>query len=113
MTPRQQSRPLSQPATRQEPSPLQAARLRWFLVIHVLAVLVIYAIALLAGGGLASTPFPPDRPVKATRAALHPEPARRLAPAPTLAAPREALVLPTAAPDLAPPWAPDGTRRTE
>ena len=87
----------------------QAARLRWFLVAHVLAVVLIYAVALLVGGGLASAPFPPDLPTKATRAAA----ARAPAPPPTAKAtvtePRAALVLPSAAPDLAAPWAQDGT----
>ena len=82
-----------------------AARLRWFLVGHVLAVLLIYAVALFVGGGWAPAPFPPDVPVRAQRSVPPPAPGR--AAVPVVSEPRTALVMPTAAPDLAPPWAHD------
>lgn len=90
-------------------------RLQVFLVGHVAAVVLLYAAALHLGGGPAPAPFPPDGPAAASRARL---PAPPLAPAdftPAAQPPdtfahapartRQAWVLPTAAPDVAPPWA--------
>lgn len=111
MRPRHQ--PLAGPSARPAADPPKAARLRWFLAAHLLAVLLIYATAVVVGGGLASTPFPPDRPIKLARTAPHPAPAPNPVSAATPAAPLAPLVLPTAAPDVAPPWARDGARRTE
>ena len=97
--------PLSAQAAAPTAADRQAARLRWFLVGHVLAVLLIHAVALLVGGGRAPAPFPPDVPVRAIRPV--PAPALNRAAVPMVSEPRNSLVMPTAAPDLAPPWAHD------
>ena len=101
-----------QPLSRQDAAPApaqrQSARLRWFLVAHVLAVLIIYATALVVGGGLAATPFPSSRQDRTAAPATLAAPASLRMPAPADQGPRQALVLPAAAPDLAPPWAQEG-----
>lgn len=110
MTPRHP--PLSKQASQPASGPPHAARLRGFLVVHLLAVLLIYATAVWVGGGLVSAPFPADRPTGTAgqaKQSLSP----RMPAAATQALPREALVLPNAAPDLTPPWASDGARRAE
>ena len=108
---------LARPAEQASQAERHAARLRWFLVAHVLAVLAIYATALAVGGGRASPPFPPDLPARAPHAkAMAPRPgnapAARAAPLASLSV-REAASLPVAAPDVAPAWAPDVARRTD
>ena len=105
MTTRPQPAPRS--ATAPTPAQRQAARLRWFLVAHVLAVLAIYVTALVVGGGLASTPFPSSQTYPIARPAARVTAASMRTPAAASHGPRDALVLPAAAPDLAPPWAQD------
>ena len=83
----------------------KAARLRWFLVAHVVAVLAIYAAALHFGGGLAVAPFPPDLPARASRIVRAPAPEHAATPA-TMAVQASPELLQTA-PDLASPWAQD------
>lgn len=104
-----------QPGRAGEPAndPPQAARLRWFLAAHLLAVLLIYAIAMQVGGGMAAAPFPPDLPGQAARPHESADVPRATAIAPTLAVARHVPVLPNAAPDPAPPWAPDAAGRPE
>ena len=107
---------LARPAEQASRAERQAARLRWFLVAHVLAVLAIYATALAVGGGLAPPPFPPDLPARAPHAkamAMAPRPVTAPAPQKASLPVREAASLPVAAPDVAPAWAPDVARRTD
>ena len=105
---------LARPAEQASQAERQAARLRWFLVAHVLAVLAIYATALAVGGGLASPPFPPDLPARAPHAkAMAPRSGNAPAPQTASLSVREAASLPVAAPDVAPTWAPDVARRTD
>lgn len=105
---------LARPAEQASQAERHAARLRWFLVAHVLAVLAIYATALAVGGGLAPPPFPPDLPARAPHAkAMAPRPVTAPAPQTASLSVREAASLPVAAPDVAPAWAPDVARRTD
>jgi len=55
-------RPADEPRTRER------QRIRRFAAAHVAAVLVLYAVALVTGGGFAAPPFPPDLPSRATAA---------------------------------------------
>jgi|JI10StandDraft_1071094.scaffolds.fasta_scaffold1930642_2 hypothetical protein len=89
--------------------PGEARRLRLFVAAHVAAPVVLYGLAVVVGGGLASVPFPPDLPH--TRVALaHPQSA------PTAVAvqpvtPSAAPVLPRA-PDIEAPWVAEMPVRT-
>lgn len=105
---------LARPTEQASQAERHAARLRWFLVGHVLAVLAIYATALAVGGGLASPPIPPDLPARAQHAkAMAPRPVTAPVPQAASLSVREAASLPVAAPDVAPAWAPDVARRTD
>lgn len=42
--------------------PCEARRVRLFVGLHLLAVGLIYLLAMLAGGGLGAAPWPPDLP---------------------------------------------------
>lgn len=94
-------------------APHETRRLRLFVAAHVAAPVVLYGLAMVVGGGLASPPFPPDLPH--TRVALAaPQPARTNAeaqPAAPPAAPRAAQALPRA-PDLEAPWVAEIPPRT-
>lgn len=86
-----------------EPDAGQRARLRWFLAAHLAAVTALYATAVMVGGGLASTPFPPDLAHRATPKAQATPADTTLVTSAAAAAPRPAPALPSA-PDLAAPW---------
>ncbi|MEQ1692322.1 MAG: hypothetical protein ABMA00_13610 [Gemmatimonas sp.] len=77
-----------------------------FITAHVAAVMLLYGVALVAGGGFASPPFPPDSPESQSTAA----PARTAHAAAEPTADQTALT-PLASNDIAPPWTFDGEGR--
>jgi hypothetical protein len=59
-------RPADEPRTRER------QRIRRFAAAHVAAVLVLYAVALVTGGGFAAPPFPPNLPSRPTAGKVWP-----------------------------------------
>lgn len=90
-------------------APCETRQLRLFVAAHVAAPVAIYGLALAMGGGLASTPFPPDLPHvrSASVTPQSPPPLAEVVPPGT----PPAQVLPSAA-DLEAPWATESAVRT-
>ncbi len=63
---------MSGPAQRAE-----HVRIRRFIATHMVAVSLIYGIALVMGEGFAAAPFPPDEVIVARADRLHPSPEPR------------------------------------
>jgi len=95
-------RPADEPRTRER------QRIRRFAAAHVAAVLVLYAVALVTGGGFAAPPFPPDLPSRPAAAEARLA-SRPVADEPERTAARRTDPMPTTA-DQPAPWSidPDG-----
>ena len=77
-----------------------------FITAHVAAVMLLYGGALIAGGGFASPPFPPDSPESQSTAA-----SARTAHAAAEPIVDQMALTPPASNDIAPPWTFDGEGR--
>jgi hypothetical protein len=77
-----------------------------FITAQVAAVMMLYGVALIAGGGFASPPFPPDSPESQSTAA-----SARTAHAAAEPVADQLTLTPTASNDIAPPWTFDSEGR--
>jgi len=77
-------------------------RIRRFIALHMVAVSLIYGIALVVGEGFGAAPFPPDQLIVAHSDRLQPSP-KTLADFGPQAPPGTGLPLPQRH-DIAPPW---------
>jgi hypothetical protein len=81
----------------------QRRHVRRFVVAHVIAILSIYGLAVLAGGGFAAPPFPVDERVVARAAAEPRRPLATTAVGPTAPGDDGAGLVPQRS-EIAPPW---------